>query len=117
MFLARGDFMEAILEKANELGRLIKETEIAKNYDDLYQKVELNKGAKEILENFTSFSNIISAKEKSAQPIEVWEKDKFQELAQKVSDSDLLRSFIDVQTEFMELMLRIQHSISGKTII
>lgn len=104
--------MEEILQKATELGELIKESDISKKYHELFDQLKNNDEAKNLLEEFTKISNLISEKEKVLEPVETWEKEKLQKLAQKVSDSDLLRSFIESQAEFMEFMLTIQKTIN-----
>ncbi len=105
--------MEQILKKASELGQLIKKSEVSKKFYDLNNKLEADQPAKKIMDEFKESGNIISQKEKNAEPVEVWEKEKFQQVARQVAENDLLTSYIEVQAEYMEFMLKIQQAITA----
>jgi cell fate (sporulation/competence/biofilm development) regulator YlbF (YheA/YmcA/DUF963 family) len=104
--------MEEILEKAAVLGTMIRESQVYKKYNELAKKLEQESTSVALYDEFTRLSQMLAKKEQKAEPVEVWEKEKYQELAQKVAEDEILPRFIEAQTVFMDLMVTIQRSIN-----
>ncbi len=104
--------MEAILEKANELGLMIKGTDLYRRFEELSKRLDADAEAKGLLEEYAKFSDELHEKEKSGGAIEVHEKQRLQEFAEKVSGNQLIKEYIATQTYFMNLMMHVQRAIS-----
>jgi cell fate (sporulation/competence/biofilm development) regulator YlbF (YheA/YmcA/DUF963 family) len=104
--------MEEILKKANELGLMIKGTEIVKRFEDLSKKLEEDKESKDLLEEYINIMKEYQDKESKGAVIEVSEKDKVKELSEKVSENQLIKEYIATQTYYINMMLQIQQAIS-----
>jgi cell fate (sporulation/competence/biofilm development) regulator YlbF (YheA/YmcA/DUF963 family) len=104
--------MEEILKKANELGLMIKGTEIYKRFDELTKKLEGDAEAKKLLEDYARYSEEMHRKEKSGSVIEVDEKQRFEELTEKVSQNQLIKEFVATQTYYLNMTLQIQKAIN-----
>lgn len=104
--------MEEILIKANELGLMIKGTEIFQRFDELRVQLEADDGARKILAEYANYSDEIMAKEQAGNPIEVEEKDKMKELSEKVTDNALLKEFIATQSYYMNMLMLVQKAIT-----
>ncbi len=104
--------MEEILKKANELGLMIKGTEIYKRFDELTKKLEGDAEAKKLLEDYAQYSEEMHRKEKSGSVIEVEEKQKLEELTEKVSQNQLIKEFVATQTYYLNMTLQIQKAIN-----
>ncbi len=104
--------MEAILEKANELGLMIKGTDLYRRFEELSKKLDADAEARNLLEEYAKFSEEMHEKEKSGGVIEVHEKQRLQEFAEKVSESQLIKEYIATQTYFLNLMMQVQRTIS-----
>ena len=104
--------MEEIIKKANELGLMIRGTELFKRYEEVSKKLEADAASKKLLEEFAQASEEVYQKEISGMPIEVDDKKRLQGLNDKVSQNDLLKEYIATQTYFMNLMMQIQKVIS-----
>jgi cell fate (sporulation/competence/biofilm development) regulator YlbF (YheA/YmcA/DUF963 family) len=104
--------MEEILKKANELGLMIKGTEISARFEEISKKIENDKEAKNLLEDYVKVTQEFQEKESEGRPIEIEEKKKIQELSEKVSQNQLIKEFIATQTYFYNMMIQIQNAIS-----
>lgn len=104
--------MEEILKKANELGLMIRGTEISARFEEISKKIENDKDAKTLLEEYIQAMQEFEEKEASGRPIEAEEKKKMQDLSEKVSQNQLIKEFIATQTYFYNLMMQIQNAIS-----
>ena len=104
--------MEEILKKANELGLMIKGTEISMRFEELAKKLESDKESKDLLEEYIKFMQEFQEKESKGGTIEVEEKNKMKELSEKVSENQLLKEYIATQTYFINMMVQIQKAIS-----
>ncbi|MGC8625644.1 MAG: YlbF family regulator [Phycisphaerae bacterium] len=102
-----------LLAEARKLGELIGNQAAIKNYRELTRQLELDIGAKSLLEEFEQLMEQLSVKEASMQPIEIAEKQKAQSLQQSVAMHPLLKKLIGSQMEYMELMRKVQEAITA----
>lgn len=104
--------MEEILKKANELGLMIKGTDVAARFEELSKKLEEEKESKELLEEYIKVIQEYQEKENEGKSIEVEEKERVKELSEKVSENQLIKEYIATQTYFVNMMMQIQQAIS-----
>lgn len=105
--------MEEILKKANELGLMIKGSELYQRFSELSGRVEADPQARAILDEYIEFSGSVLAKEEQGTAIEVAEKQKLEDLGKKVSENDLLKEYIATQTYFYNLLMQVQSIINN----
>lgn len=103
--------MEKILNKSKELGIALRDSDIYKNYIDLSKKINESEYEMEILKRFIELTEEVSEKERNMQPVEVYEKDEYQAILQKIEDNDLLKNYISAQRHFFELMQKVEEII------
>ena len=106
---------EEILKKANELGLMIKGTEIYERFEDLSKKLEADEGSRNLLEEYAEVSQIFHEKEERGVVIEVAEKQKLQELNDKISENQLIKEYIATNSYYLNLLMQIQRVISEPT--
>lgn len=104
--------MEEILNKANELGLMIKGTELFQRFEELRKELAADEEAKKILDEYAKNSEVIMKKEQAGEPIEVEEKEKIQELTEKVTANELLKEFIATQSYYMNMLMMVQKAIT-----
>lgn len=104
--------MEEILKKANELGLMIKGTDVSIRFEELAKKLNDDKESKALLEEYIKLMQDYQEKEANGTAIEVEEKDKLKEMSEKVSENDLLKEYIATQTYLINMMMQIQQAIS-----
>ncbi len=104
--------MEEILKIANELGLMLQGTDIYKRYREISKKLEEDEEAKSLLEEYIQFSDEMYRKEKAGTVIEVDEKQKLQELNEKISENQLIKEFLATQTYYLNMTLQIQKAIN-----
>ena len=104
--------MEEILKKANELGLMIMGTDVYKRFDELRKRLEEDPDAMKLLDEYIKFSDEMQQKENSGTVIEVSDKQKLQEMSEKLSENQLIKEYIATQTYYMNLMLQIQKVIN-----
>ena len=104
--------MEEIIKKANELGLMIKGTDLAARLDELSSKLNADNEAKTLLDGYIKVMQEFEEKENQGKPIEVNEKKQIQEMSEKVSQNQLIKEFIATQSYFVEMMMAIQSAIT-----
>jgi cell fate (sporulation/competence/biofilm development) regulator YlbF (YheA/YmcA/DUF963 family) len=104
--------MEEILKKANELGLMIKGTELVMRYEELSQKLDKDKESSELLEEYIKVVQEFQQKEDEGSPIEVNEKEMITELNTKISGNSLIKEYIASQSYYVNMMMQIQKAIS-----
>src|ERR1043165_3972415 len=104
---------QEVLGAASNLGALIATTPIVSSYKEILRQLDLDVGAKQLLQQYEQLIEMLSAKEAQMQPIEVAEKKQFEQLQQSIMMNPMLKKFATVQGEYMDLMKKVQESING----
>ncbi len=105
--------MEEILKKANELGLMIKDSDLYRRFSELSKNIEADQAARTLLEQYISFSEKLMEKEEKGLAIEVDEKKKLEDLGKQVSESNLIKEYIATQTYFFNLLMKVQEIINN----
>src|SRR3954469_15696455 len=110
---------QEVLAAAASLGALIATNPAVAAYKETVRQLDLDVGAKTLLQQYEQLIETLSIKEQQMQPIEVAEKKQFEQLQQSIMMNVTLKKFAAVQGEYMELMKKVQEAInagmSGKT--
>lgn len=104
--------MDEIVKKANELGLMIKGTEIFRRYDELLKQLDADHESRKLLEDYAKASENMYEKEKKGTVIEIAEKQHMQELLEKISVNQLIKEYIATQSYYVNMMMQIQKAIS-----
>jgi cell fate (sporulation/competence/biofilm development) regulator YlbF (YheA/YmcA/DUF963 family) len=101
-----------ILAAAGSLGALIATHPTVQTYKETIRQLDLDVGAKTLLQQYEQLIEQLSMKEAQMQPIEVAEKKQFEQLQQAIMLNPTLKKFATVQGEYMDLMKKVQESIN-----
>ncbi len=104
--------MEEILKKANELGLMIKGTEVFSRFEELSKQLEADSESKALLEEYAKFSQEFQEKEAQGKAIEVEDKQKLQEMNDKLSENALIKEYIATNSYYINMLMQIQKVIS-----
>jgi cell fate (sporulation/competence/biofilm development) regulator YlbF (YheA/YmcA/DUF963 family) len=105
-----------ILKAAANLGALVATHPSIAAYREIIRQLDLDVGAKQLLQQYEQLIEMLSIKEQQGLPIEVNEKKAFEQLQQSISMNQTLKKFGAAQQDYMELMKKVQETInSGMT--
>lgn len=104
--------MQVILEKANELGKLINSTDAAVKFHEMESSVSSDDTASMLLKKYNEFAEMIRMKQESGFEIESYEADEFSQITEAVSSNSLLREYIKSRNRYMEMLVIINNSLS-----
>jgi len=104
---------QEILAAAGNLGALIATHPTVVSYKETIRQLDLDVGAKTLLQQYEQLIETLSMKEAQMQPIEVAEKKQFEQLQQSIMMNPTLKKFAAVQAEYMDLMKKVQESINA----
>jgi cell fate (sporulation/competence/biofilm development) regulator YlbF (YheA/YmcA/DUF963 family) len=102
-----------ILRAAGNLGALIATNPIVTAYRETIRQLDLDVGAKTLLQQYEQLIEVLSMKEAQMQPIEVAEKKQFEQLQQSIIMNATLKKFAKVQQDYMDLMKKVQEQINA----
>jgi len=103
--------MKEILEKANELGLLLKDSDVFKKFQDLDSKIGEDKTASALLEKYNEIAESIMQKQQTADIIESYEKESFRDITEKVNANDLLREYLLSRDAYIDLLMKVHDSL------
>jgi cell fate (sporulation/competence/biofilm development) regulator YlbF (YheA/YmcA/DUF963 family) len=104
---------QGILSAAYNLGSLIASHPAVAAYRETIRQLDLDVGAKQLLQQYEQLIETLSMKEAQMQPIEISEKRQFEQLQQTIMMNQTLKKFGQVQQEYMDLMKKVQETING----
>ncbi len=102
-----------IIAAATRLGNMIAASPTFTSYRELTRQLELDVGAKALLQQFEQLMEALAIKEQNMQPIEVSEKQQLQSIQQSIQLNPLLMKISKSSQEFRELMGKIDQSIQA----
>ena len=108
--------MEEILIKADELGILIKNTDVYMEFENLNNEVENNKEASLLLKKYNEIAETIQQKQESGFLIEKFEQERFKEAGLAVASNAILLKYIKARDRYMELLMEIHNALSNEDI-
>ncbi len=111
LMLEYGEKMQAVLDKANELGVLLKSTKAFMDFNSIKDVIENNSSAKEILDAYNAVAEEIHQKQQKGVPIESFEQQEFKELTKKIVENPLLKDYIQKRNNYMAILMRINESM------
>jgi cell fate (sporulation/competence/biofilm development) regulator YlbF (YheA/YmcA/DUF963 family) len=102
-----------ILSAAHKLGGLVATHPIASGYKEIIRQLDLDVGAKQLLQQYEQLIETLAMKEQQMQPIEVAEKQQFERLQQSIAMNATLKKFASTQAEYMDFMRKVQDTINA----
>ncbi|NNM84211.1 MAG: YlbF family regulator [Phycisphaerales bacterium] len=102
-----------LLSESKKLGTIIAQQPAVQNYRTLARQLDLDIGAKNLLQQFEQAMELVAMKEASMQPIEIAEKQKIEAIQQSVAMHPLLKKLLTAQVEYMDLMQTVQEAINS----
>ena len=104
---------QEVLNAAAGLGALVATHPAVNAYKETIRQLDLDVGAKSLLQQYEQLIEVLSAKEAQMQPIEVAEKKQFEMLQQSIMMNPTLKKFATVQGEYMDVMRKVQEAINA----
>ncbi len=105
--------MDDILAQAEELGRLIQNTEI---YAEFSMMSELLNGDDESLglyDEFLAFSSEIKERQECGDVVEKFEMDRLRDLTERAAGNEAIVNYLNAQNAYLDLLLKIQKEINS----
>jgi cell fate (sporulation/competence/biofilm development) regulator YlbF (YheA/YmcA/DUF963 family) len=102
-----------IMKAAGSLGALVATHPTVASYRETIRQLDLDVGAKNLLQQYEQLIETLSMKEAQMQPIEIAEKKQFEQLQQSIMMNTTLKKFAQVQQDYMELMKGVQEQINA----
>lgn len=106
--------MKEILKKANELGLLIKNTDVYIKFEELNAEVENDKGASLLLKKYNEIAETIQQKQEAGFTLEKFEQERFRDISRAVASNELLFKYLKAREMYMELLLKIHNTLSSE---
>ncbi len=105
-----------ILQQAEELGRLIKNTEIYRNYIAMSESLNADCDAVKLFDEYMNLCRTIKQRQDMSDIIEKFEFENMESLAGLVSENETIMRFLEAQKEYLDLLTRIQEELADSGI-
>jgi cell fate (sporulation/competence/biofilm development) regulator YlbF (YheA/YmcA/DUF963 family) len=109
--------METILRQADELGRLIRGTEIYRNYCSLSESLSADADSAKLFEEYVNLVRAIKERQDRADIIEKYEFENLESLGRIVSENETIMRFLEAQKEYLDLLTRIQEELHDGDVV
>ena len=108
--------MEEILEIASKLGAAIANHNRYKIFKEAEEQLKKDDEARGISEELEKQSRKVHELEKDLKPVEVEDKNRLQQLKEKVASNQSIQNFLKVQTDYVELMTKANKRIVAELV-
>lgn len=105
--------MQAILDAADTLGRLIADHDATKKLDALIKQLDGDTDAQRLMNDLNRHNQTLAEKQSKGEPIEVDDKRKLTELQQAVAMNPVLSQLQMAQMDYVDLMRKVDERIGG----
>ncbi len=105
---------EDIMEKANELGDLIRENEDVKEFYRLQGLFENDKTSQELLTTLIQIGAELSEKGNNGEEVSLEEKAEYKLLEDEMEKNPLVKDYILAQKNYFKILQEIQDAIRGQ---
>jgi cell fate (sporulation/competence/biofilm development) regulator YlbF (YheA/YmcA/DUF963 family) len=106
--------MEEILKKADELGILIRDSDVFKEFENLNTEVEKNSAASLLLKQYNEMAKDFQQKQECGFPIEKFEQERFKEISNAVKSNKILFKYIKARDKYLEFLTDIQKELDDE---
>ena len=108
-------FMKDILNKANELGLLIRETDQYRDFREAAQELEEDPASKKLLEEFSRMSGEMKAREQAGDIIENFERDELHALGEEISHNEIILGYLEARDGYIALLEGVQRALGEES--
>lgn len=105
---------EDVLEQAEKLGELIAEHDVSKSMESAIKALQTDTASQRALTDLNRHAASLEEKAAQGKPIEVADKQKFEQLQQAVAMSPLLANFQRAQMDYADLLKQVDDAITGR---
>ena len=105
--------MKEILETATELGLLIKDTDVWKNFDEISQILEENSESKNLMNEFNAITEEHHRRRTAGDIIESYEEKNRLEIMEKVKSDPILTKYITAREDYINMLTEIQEAMKN----
>jgi len=103
--------LDKIIELAAGLGEAISDSQQAAQLKAARENLNKEKQATQLLKDYQAQSDRIAQLEREQKPVEVDDKQKLQELHEKLIASEVFKKFTAAQVEYVDLMRKVNEAI------
>ncbi|HNW27271.1 MAG TPA: YlbF family regulator [Spirochaetota bacterium] len=104
--------LHAILQQAEELGRLIRSTSIYRDYMAAKESLNADGDAAKLLEEYTNLCRSIKERQDMSDIIEKYEFENLESMTGLVSGNEAIMGFLEAQKDYLDLLTRIQDELA-----
>jgi len=104
--------LQAILQQAEELGRLIRSTGIYRDYMAASGSLDADGEAVKLLEEYTALCRSIRERQEMADIIEKFEFENVETMTGLVSENETIMGYLRAQKNYLDLLTRIQKELT-----
>lgn len=104
---------DAILEAADQLGKLIADHEATRKLDGLLKQLDADTDAQRLMNDLNRHRQTLAEKQAEAKPIEVEDKRKLEQLQQDVAAHAVLRDLQMAQMDYVDLMRKVDERLGA----
>ena len=105
--------MDDILAQAEELGRLIRNTDIFAEFSRMSELLNDDDESRKLFDEFLSFSTEIKERQEGGDIIEKFEMDTLRELTEHAAGNEIIVNYLNAQNAYLDLLLKIQQEINS----
>jgi cell fate (sporulation/competence/biofilm development) regulator YlbF (YheA/YmcA/DUF963 family) len=103
--------MKEILDKANELGIMLKSTSAFIEFQNIQDQIDRDEYSSRQLQEYNKVAESLQLKQQNGFPIESYEQEEFRELTRKIVENPILKDYLIKRDNYMGLLMLIHEAM------
>ena len=104
--------MQAVLELAEKLGKLLAEDPRGKAYIQAVEDLNADAQAQQLLRDYETQARKIAELERQVKPVEVDDKTRLADLQAQIASNQLVKRFLQSQVEHLDMLRKVHQKIN-----
>ena len=103
--------MDEIRKTAKELGMMIRNTTVFRDYDKYRRELENNPELSGLLSDYEVRAGILSMRQKSGETLAPFEIEEIREITQRINEEDQIMQYLNAREQYLGLIMKVQEEL------
>ena len=103
--------MDEIRKTAKELGMMIRNTKVYRDYDKYMRELENNPELSGLLSDYEVRAGMLSMRQKSGETLAPFEIEEIREITRRINEEDQIMQYLNAREQYLGLIMKVQEEL------
>jgi len=103
--------VDEIRKTAKELGMMIRNTKVYRDYDKYMRELENNPELSGLLSDYEVRAGMLSMRQKSGETLAPFEIEEIREITRRINEEDQIMQYLNAREQYLGLIMKVQEEL------